>query len=532
MKRLLVVLFGVLVFQGSVWAKCGDPVDEESAKFLSPGQDSVLIKGAPFVVQWQDDAKYLCKKVKIELIEVSGNKKTKVIAKHVDNVGYFTLDKLMASVKDKTSVEKSGDRTKFEYQFRISSIKKACKGVACKILSKPFTLANAELAIYREAHGKGSQRDEAVVLVTNEVRDALVRLTALEERMVKRQSLHGELKVSLDDLDTGVMSQINNLRERLDALESRYAKHEHPEGQVAKAQQINQGKAKGNQIKATFFEGQVAKDGLPRWNRTPYSDKVSEGTADLTYNTNRRWADSDWRKLPCPEEGCPTRYKLCDFDQPDTRHLANRICQEQADALAGPGMAWDRGGDRFSKAQKRMRNWVYCIIDDVSEKPGCLADRNNLLNGTKREWSQEECYVKRRSRYEIGTTNLRSDASPVPSDCLGLGHTKFLRAECEPSRQGGIQKCSEYNWNPQTQTWYRTRIHTDGAAWIGGKTAVIKDSYEPGEQRACGVECDPPYDSMACETIPVQGGEYYEICPTGLIRNLNSCAKGGVCPVD
>ena len=130
MKRLLVVLFGVLAFQANVWAKCGDPVDQESAKFLSPGQDSVLIKGAPFVVQWQDDAKYLCKKVKIELIEVSGNKKSKVIAKRVDNVGYFTLDKLMASVKDKTSAEKPRDRTKFEYQFKISSIKKACEGVA------------------------------------------------------------------------------------------------------------------------------------------------------------------------------------------------------------------------------------------------------------------------------------------------------------------------------------------------------------------------------------------------------------------
>ena len=193
MKRLLVVLFGVLVFQGSVWAKCGNPDDKESAKFLSPGQDSVLIKGAPFVVQWQDDAKYLCKKVKIELIEVSNNKKTKVIAAREDNIGYHTIDKLMASVKDRTSAEKPGHRTKFEYQFRISSIKKACKGAPCQILSKSFTLANAELAIHRKTHGKGSQRDEAVVLATSEVRDALVRLTALEERLGELLSQDGQV---------------------------------------------------------------------------------------------------------------------------------------------------------------------------------------------------------------------------------------------------------------------------------------------------------------------------------------------------
>ena len=71
MKKLLVVLFGVLVFQANVWAaRC----DEMTAKVLAPGAGSVLIKGAPFVVQWQDVDVCLGDSVTIEVIKEDGSR--------------------------------------------------------------------------------------------------------------------------------------------------------------------------------------------------------------------------------------------------------------------------------------------------------------------------------------------------------------------------------------------------------------------------------------------------------------------------
>ena len=85
MKRLLIVLFGVLVFQGSVWAdSClknwpPDAASFTKAKILHPAeQDLVIPKNRAFGLTWQESsttAKWLGEKVKIRLYE-RGNDKT------------------------------------------------------------------------------------------------------------------------------------------------------------------------------------------------------------------------------------------------------------------------------------------------------------------------------------------------------------------------------------------------------------------------------------------------------------------------
>jgi len=82
-KRLLIVLFGVLVFQGNAQSETcfeeytwNGAAGAVTAKVLTPTSDdsSVLNKGAAFLLQWQDRQEILGGKVKVTLISEKGNK--------------------------------------------------------------------------------------------------------------------------------------------------------------------------------------------------------------------------------------------------------------------------------------------------------------------------------------------------------------------------------------------------------------------------------------------------------------------------
>ena len=117
MKRLIIVLLGMLVFQANVWAaRC----DEITAKVLAPGAGSVLIKGAPFVVQWQDMDVCLGDRVTIEVIKEDGGRAPwfKKLTE-IDNLGFYVIEPI--------AMKKT--RFKSRFRFRIKSKKKRCEGI-------------------------------------------------------------------------------------------------------------------------------------------------------------------------------------------------------------------------------------------------------------------------------------------------------------------------------------------------------------------------------------------------------------------
>ncbi len=163
MKRLLLVLFGVLVFQGSVWAQCPD------AKVLSPGANSVLIKDLPFVLQWQDDDLCLGKQVTIDLVDDKGkssriaymkNKKDYKV-KH-PNSGFLNIDRLIAPESD------------HKYRFKISPAKKA-QGQE-SIESEPIVVRLSN-SFQKKGGALGSRSDASIPY---QIGDLLTRIAALE----------------------------------------------------------------------------------------------------------------------------------------------------------------------------------------------------------------------------------------------------------------------------------------------------------------------------------------------------------------
>ena len=159
MKKILVVLAGFLfcAFHTSVWADCGE---ENTAKFLSPGPGSVLINGAPFVLQWLDNFRCLGKRIRIDMIRESDGRTVRRIQPNVENLGYCEI------VKVRAPVTHEADR----YQFRIKSSRQEDR----QIESKPFTVTNVGVP--------GGKDDEGIKFAPYiSIRDALTRITALEE---------------------------------------------------------------------------------------------------------------------------------------------------------------------------------------------------------------------------------------------------------------------------------------------------------------------------------------------------------------
>ena len=162
MKRLLVVLFGVLVFQASVWAECPD------AKVLSPGENSVLIKDLPFVLQWQDDDLCLGREVKIDLIDDNDKHIAYEEGKRVDykvkrtNSGFLIINQFKAPPSHQ------------KYHFKISPTQKSKR--ADTIESKPFSVITSKVKHASGERAEVFDKSKEYYLY----RDLLARITALE----------------------------------------------------------------------------------------------------------------------------------------------------------------------------------------------------------------------------------------------------------------------------------------------------------------------------------------------------------------
>lgn len=183
MKRLIIVLLGMLVFQANVWAaRC----DEMTAKVLAPGAGSVLIKGAPFVVQWQDVDVCLGDSVTIEVTKEDGGRAPwfKKIKK-IDNYGFYSIE---ASAIDAKNL-------KIKYRFQIKSKKRRCKGKFCAIQSELFAIAKFKQNTKNEIKEQVGRRIEANVSTTTTEdainRDTLLRITMLEQRLADLEGATG-----------------------------------------------------------------------------------------------------------------------------------------------------------------------------------------------------------------------------------------------------------------------------------------------------------------------------------------------------
>jgi len=88
MKRLLVALFGVFTFQGSVWAAtCATEIKAKGymVKVLSPAMAAVINKNDPFLVQYSDPDQSLGIVVTVALHKLTGKKKVAKAVKTLRN---------------------------------------------------------------------------------------------------------------------------------------------------------------------------------------------------------------------------------------------------------------------------------------------------------------------------------------------------------------------------------------------------------------------------------------------------------------
>ena len=128
MKRLLIVLFGVLVFQGSVWALtsaddlCQQDGDNGKATVLSPADTQELDKNSPLLLQWQDKAQWLQSKVTIKLHSRTG-KKEQVVKTWPSQTN--TGSALIAR-KDlrKVKINRNASKQDIRYFFRLTNHRK------------------------------------------------------------------------------------------------------------------------------------------------------------------------------------------------------------------------------------------------------------------------------------------------------------------------------------------------------------------------------------------------------------------------
>ena len=183
MKRLLVVLFGLLAFQGSVWAdSClkNWPPDEDSvaiARILFPVEDEqVISKRSSFGLVWHEkDAigESLGGKVNIRLYE--RGKETRDLfnnrLRNKNNTGFFLINK-----KDFSAVKVIADK---EYYFEVQGAEKA--GSKVRIQSECFTfdLKKRENLQCDSA----TEMKECIKVLVAQNNSALARISALEERL-------------------------------------------------------------------------------------------------------------------------------------------------------------------------------------------------------------------------------------------------------------------------------------------------------------------------------------------------------------
>mgnify|MGYP001339790285 CR=1 FL=1 len=183
MKKLLVVLFGLLAFQGSVWAdSClkNWPPDEDSvaiARILFPVEaEQVISKRSSFGLVWHEkDAigESLGGKVNIRLYE--RGKETRDLfnnrLQNKNNTGFFLINK-----KDFSAVKVIADK---EYYFEVQGAGKA--GSKARIHSECFTFDFKK----RENLQCDSaiEMKECIKVLVAQNNSALARISVLEERL-------------------------------------------------------------------------------------------------------------------------------------------------------------------------------------------------------------------------------------------------------------------------------------------------------------------------------------------------------------
>ena len=180
MKRLLIVLFGVLVFQGSVWAESclknwpPDTASVTKAKILHPvSANQMIVKKSSFGLAWHERGSvgdFLGSNVNIRLYEQGDDKqdlfKNRLINK--PNTGFFLINK-----KDfRTAKVKSGK----QYYFAVQKAGTAAAGV--QIQSECFTFdikAKEDLQCNAATNMK-----ECLKVLVSQNRAFLERLSELE----------------------------------------------------------------------------------------------------------------------------------------------------------------------------------------------------------------------------------------------------------------------------------------------------------------------------------------------------------------
>ena len=201
MKRLLIVLFGVLVIQGSVWAEClkAYPDDAHSiakAAILHPVSEGlVLKKKAPFLLQWKDirGQSWLSPTVNIRLYE-KGDEDSDLFGRRLNNQPNNGI--LLITKQDFRRAKIEPNK---EYFFQVENP----KDKKAKISSRCFTFNVREKEDLR-CNTATTVKEclnaiiDNLVRLNSEVRETSSRLRALE--------LRWELAVSRGRLPTDDVS--------------------------------------------------------------------------------------------------------------------------------------------------------------------------------------------------------------------------------------------------------------------------------------------------------------------------------------
>ena len=206
MKRFLILLFGVLVFQGSVWASpsgddlCQQPRGSSIARVLSPTDTQQLNKGSAILLQWKDSDDWLGNKVTIELLLRKG--KTEQVLKTWPlqiNTGNFLItraDLRRAKIKE-------ASKKNIRYFFRLKNHAKEI----ISIDSGCFTFTKTE-----KSQRRRQDLNEEIDALTRSLTEALADISDLTARLdaleggggtVERIMVPGEGTNVLGDASSG-----------------------------------------------------------------------------------------------------------------------------------------------------------------------------------------------------------------------------------------------------------------------------------------------------------------------------------------
>ncbi len=181
MKRLLVVLFGVLVFQGSAWALtsggglCQKNGDGGKARVLSPADTQQLNKGSAILLQWKDSENWLGNKVTIELHSRKGE--TEQLVKPWP-LQINTGSALITRADLRGAKIKKASKKDIRYFFRLKNHARPKRSIdsGCFTFTKSEKSQRQRRNLKEEIEGLDSTLALALVIIS----DLTARLDALE----------------------------------------------------------------------------------------------------------------------------------------------------------------------------------------------------------------------------------------------------------------------------------------------------------------------------------------------------------------